>query len=405
MPSRKPARPAKPKATGLKARRRADGSPVWYWAASKCSRKARNYPVKTVRLENQEPDGHDARAAQCERLTAELHEWLDENDRGRKISKIGFTGTISSLLDHYELHPQSPFQKLKYNTQFVYQQTIAVVRKTVGARKLVNLTGLDFMRWYDEYAAPDAEDGPRKINRAHKAITMIRIALAWGVVLELPQCKRLKGILNEMKFPEPKARTNFLTIEHVRSIISAAHHMGRPSIALAQAIQFELTMRQKDVIGEWVPDKKRKDVKHWKNGLTWESIGADGILRKITTKTGAMAVFEVALYPLVVQELARHHGPRRGPLIINEQTGEPYYNERFAHIWRQIARAAGVPDDVYNMDSRSGGITEATDAGASIEAVRHHATHSDGATTQRYSRQTLTKTQSVAKIRLASRKG
>lgn len=392
------------KTPGLKARRHADGSIVWYWVAAQLSRKARNYPLKTVRLENQSSDGQDSRAEQCRDLTAGLQEWLSDNDRGHKLTKIGFTGTVSSLLDHYELHPQSPFQKLKYNSQIISSQHIALVRKTMGARKLVNLTGVDFMRWHEEYAAPDAEGEPRKINRASKAMTLIRTAVAWGVVLELPQCRRLKDILSSLQFEQPKARTKFLTIDHVRNIISAAHHMGRPSIALAQAIQFELTMRQKDVIGEWVPDKKIKTVKHWKNGLTWESIGADGVLRKVTTKTGAMAVFEIALYPLVVQELARHTGPRVGPLIINEQTGEPYYGERFSHIWRHIARAAGVPDDIYNMDSRSGGITEATDAGAPIEAVRHHATHSDGATTQRYSRQTLAKTQSVAKIRLASRK-
>jgi hypothetical protein len=29
--------------------------------------------------------------------------------------------------------------------------------------------------------------------------------------------------------------------------------MGRPSIALEQALAFELGVRQKDVIGEWIP--------------------------------------------------------------------------------------------------------------------------------------------------------
>ena len=72
--------------------------------------------------------------------------------------------------------------------------------------------------------------------------------------------------------------------------------------------------------------------------------------------------------------------------------------------WREVATAAGVPLEVKNMDSRAGGITEATDAGASIEAVRHHATHRDARTTMRYSRQTLAKTQSVAEIRNAVRK-
>ncbi|MER2251489.1 hypothetical protein ABS772_16340 [Methylorubrum podarium] len=32
---------------------------------------------------------------------------------------------------------------------------------------------------------------------------------------------------------------------------AAAHEVGRPSIALAVTLQFDLGLRQKDVIGEW----------------------------------------------------------------------------------------------------------------------------------------------------------
>jgi site-specific recombinase XerD len=38
------------------------------------------------------------------------------------------------------------------------------------------------------------------------------------------------------------------------------------------------------------------------------------------------------------------------------------------------------------MDSRAGAISEATDAGADLEHVRHAATHSNISMTQRYSR-------------------
>ena len=65
---------------------------------------------------------------------------------------------------------------------------------------------------------------------------------------------------------------------------------------------------------------------------------------------------------------------------------------------------AGVPDDVWNRDSRAGGVTEATDADGSkenLEQVRHHAGHSSIETTQRYSRMTLDKTSNVARLRTA----
>ena len=55
--------PSRNDAPGLKPRRKADGTVVWYWVAANCSRKAGNYPLKTVRLANQAADGDDARAA------------------------------------------------------------------------------------------------------------------------------------------------------------------------------------------------------------------------------------------------------------------------------------------------------------------------------------------------------
>lgn len=48
-------------------------------------------------------------------------------------------------------------------------------------------------------------------------------------------------------------------------------------------------------------------------------------------------------------------------------------------------------------------MTEAIDAGAGIEQVRHHATHSNVSMTGRYDRATLTKTRTVAAIRAAGR--
>ena len=73
--------------------------------------------------------------------------------------------------------------------------------------------------------------------------------------------------------------------------------------------------------------------------------------------------------------------------------------------WRTVARAAGIPDDVLNRDSRAGGVTEGSDAGADLEHLRHHASHSSSATTARYSRKTLTKTRAVARLRVAHREG
>lgn len=67
-------------------------------------------------------------------------------------------------------------------------------------------------------------------------------------------------------------------------------------------------------------------------------------------------------------------------------------------------RACGIPDDVKNMDSRAGAISEATDAGADLEHVRHAATHSDIGMTQKYSRGSADKVAGVQRKRTEHRK-
>jgi hypothetical protein len=63
--------------------------------------------------------------------------------------------------------------------------------------------------------------------------------------------------------------------------------------------------------------------------------------------------------------------PASGPIIINDVTGLPWSPNEYRRKWRLVATAAGVPKNVWNMDSRSGAISEAIQAGAPIEFVQH----------------------------------
>jgi hypothetical protein len=220
-----------------------------------------------------------------------------------------------------------------------------------------------------------------------------------------------------MEFRQSKPRTVILTYTQAVAIIARAHAVGRGSIALAQALQFETALRQRDVIGEWEPGEENSSSgiklnspngrrnRRWANGLTWSDIGSDGVLRKLTTKTGTVVEFIVRLCPLLDEEVARVPIERRiGPMIVNEKTGLPYTANTFRTVWREIADAAGVPSHVWNMDSRAGSITEATDAGADLEKARHHAGHRNASMTARYSRKTLEKTTEVARLRMQHRR-
>jgi hypothetical protein len=95
--------------------------------------------------------------------------------------------------------------------------------------------------------------------------------------------------------------------------------------------------------------------------------------------------------------------PAAGPVIVCEYSKVPWLPGEFRRKWRMVARSIGIPDEVRNMDSRAGGISEATGAGADIEHVRHAATHSSIQMTQRYSRQAEEKIANVQRVRVASR--
>jgi integrase len=397
----------KDRAPGLKVRTNKKGVVQAYWVAAQCTRRAKGYPIKTVPLSNIPPDQWDAK---CNELYTQLLIWLN----GDQKKPLEFEGTIDSLIDHYERHELSPYHLVKYNSKASYDASIRAIRKTVGTRGLSTITGINFITWHANYLKPITKDGPRRVDHAHRLMSMIRRLFKWGVVLELPHAKRLSDILSELQFEQTPPRKEYMTFEQAQAFIAKANEMGRPSMALGQALQFELTFRQKDVIGEWIPDMTGSGIRHtavnalrpkrWDNGLTWSHIDSNMVLRKATVKTGQETEFDMTQYPVLMAEIAKVPPERRvGPVIISEKTRLPYTGNAYAATWRMIANAAGIPPEIQNRDSRSGSITEATDAAAGLELVRHHAGHKNASMTARYSKNTIKKTTEVARLRVAAR--
>jgi len=229
-------------------------------------------------------------------------------------------------------------------------------------------------------------------------------------MLEDDDCTKLSAVLSKMRFAMPKPRTERLTAAQAVAIRAKAHEMGRPSIALAQAFQFECMLRQKDVIGEWVTIREPgiSDVQHeglkWLRGIRWEEIDHNMTLRHLTSKRQKMIELSLRNAPMVLEELALNGDhPATGPIIVSEWDNLPWTGPEFRRWWRIVAEAAGVPKTVRNMDSRAGAISEATAAGADLEHVRHAATHSNISMTQRYSRGEAEKIEVVQLARMKHR--
>lgn len=395
-------------APGLKRRPRKNGTLKLYWVARTDLVRA-GYEPETIPLpyDINDREHHALISAACLRYQAEMLEW----SAGRKRDPNRFDGTLLSLARKYQTDPASPFQRMKHNTRHKDTYTLKIIERAFGKRVLAALKIGDFYRWYEEAKKPKIPGGPERIRKAHGIIKKLRELFAYGIMAELPECKRLYEILEHARFAQPARRRIAMELEHVEAFIPKAIEMGRLSLALGTALQFETAMRQKDVVGEWEPIPQGEEVsgivlngRRWANGLLWSDISAELLLRKATTKTGAYAAHDLKLCPLVLRCLDMAPADRRlGPVIIDETAGRPYAESAYGREWRLVARAAGIPDHVWNMDARAGAITEAEDAGADLDHIRSTAAHSQSSTTLRYSRGAVGKSRKVAELRIGHR--
>lgn len=290
----------------------------------------------------------------------------------------------------------------------------------MGSARVDAVNGADIRRLYEDLRTPkpltkkQRQQGltkaPDRMRRAYAAIQMLRVVVNYGRTLKLDACCALGDVLANMEFEGLKRRESRITYEQVCAFRKAAHEAGRPSMALGITLQFDLGMRQRDVIGEWLTDKTPAQPgivfagMRWADGLTFEHITGT-VLRKRTSKTGNVVEHDLAQIPDTLAELERIPADRRlGPLVVNEENGLPYKRRVYVKWFRIIARKAGIPDEVWSMDARAGAVTEALDAGAQPLDVMNAAGHTQLSTTQGYDRTSLQKTSRVAKLRVASRR-
>lgn len=114
--------------------------------------------------------------------------------------------------------------------------------------------------------------------------------------------------------------------------------------------------------------------------------------------------FTLSNYELLLPLLeAVPHAQRHGAIVKGEH-GLPVRQSSFGKWFRQIARAANIPDDVWNMDARAGGATEADEAGADIGLISFGLTHTNVQMTERYiRRRSARKTAELAAARKRKR--
>jgi hypothetical protein len=394
-------------APGLKKLRRKGGRVDCYWVADEKLVK-KGYPVKTLRLtgDPSQPSDFAAMASVCRRCQAEMLQWASGiMPRSNRSAR----GTVAWLCDAFETDRDSPIHGLRRDTQLFYAGKLSIIKDTVGTRRIDTVTGADVRRWFKQWARFDeATNTYVNHRRGYACIQTLRRIIGYGCELRDHDALELANVLAHMQFKVPAARKLRPSYEQVVAAREAAHKAGRSSIALAIVLQFDLALRQKDVIGEWVKDKgeAREGVTdgawRWQMGLTFAHIGADMVLRKPTSKSNgaSVAVHDLNAYPDVLAEMLLISKERRiGPVIIDEKSGKPWRRSHFSRTFRKIATAAGWPKELWNMDSRAGAISEAFESQASAEDVMKSATHTQLATTMGYNRGGIVQSIRVAQAR------
>lgn len=392
-----------------------------YWIARQVVRDTMGFHDKCIPLP---PGADDALIGElCRQHTARLQAWIEQHkfapavESPEEAQSNQYDGTVRSACRVYQTHPYSRFHSVKSNTRKSYTDSLKVIETTVGARLIRRVTVLDVQHWYDMWRRPVEPGGRERIDRAHDAVTMFKTVLRFNAAVSRsrPECNQLleelKNASSLVTFEKGGAREEEMTYAYASAFIRTALDQGKRGVipyerglymSIGVAAQFELLLRQKDIIGERPKTQADLDKairqgataiaygnQAWTGFFTWENIpGWRWRMKTSKSKYRQAANFDLTIYGLLFPLLeAVPHQDRTGAVVKGEH-GYAVQERTYRGWFREIARAAGIPDTVWVMDARAGGATEAEDAGADLSAIRGLLTHSEKqeATTLRYIR-------------------
>ena len=197
----------------------------------------------------------------------------------------------------------------------------------------------------ENLSAVEVPGGKPRPNRAHDAVSIMRTILRFGFALGFPDCKDLVERLTMVRFANAGAREQEMTAQQamafIRTALGRGDDRGR-NMAIGGAAQFELALRQKDIIGEWGRAVLGKSGAVYAGGEMWigqfycENITA-WRLRLKTSKNRARAEFFLDDYPMLFPLLnAVPHTQRTGAVVKGEH-GLPI-RERSYRKWFRDGR-------------------------------------------------------------------
>jgi len=335
-------------APGLKIRRPDGREPYVIWSAPPQAIAA-GFAPKNVRLfpDWQDPDDFERIALECRKWQAKaLAHGAPAEGKAPVVD-----GSLGFLIDAYLNDPTSPLHAVQASTRATYQRWLKLLAPHFEAR-LSEIEAATLQGWYDGLAWPEAGGDGRQERRASAGLQMLRLLFRFGTQAGIEHCDRLLELAMSSGFDVRPARRKVMTAAQATRFVEYALSIDEIRIALAQACQFELGLRQSEVIGEWVPvDSSQPHApqaivfqrQRWVGGLTFEMVLDD----ELALPNGQRLSLSNA--PLVQACFGRIE-QQTGPFVVRED-GRPYDRFTFSRHWREIADGAGLPKSLQNLDS------------------------------------------------------
>jgi hypothetical protein len=391
----------------VRLKRLAAGAVAHYWEVP-TKYRAKGCPLVGERLGGSEAEI----IARAGMLNASLDAWRAGTDTGALIP-----GTIKWLRREYE--KDEHFTRLARKSRRTASYALGQLEnfRLESGHSFGDLHIADIAR-------PHAKLIRRKIaedrGEAMSNSVMRYARLLWNFAIdELELQDVVKNPFQRMRIRAAGGKTYAPTRVEVTAFIAKADEFGHRSAGTAVMLAFELCQRAGDIIGTRQDDGSVAGIS-WHDYRSPAEHGYRAAIRVRQHKTGELIwvplydaddagrYFE--LFPGLIDRL--DGTPRRGPLIVTQdkvrrsRTAQiyPAYTEySFGHMFREIARAAGLPAAVQFRAMRHGGMTELGDSEATDQEMMSLSGHTNRATLKVYSRRSAIQVRNAARKRLALR--
>lgn len=318
----------------LLAKRLAKGKTAYYWN-----------PTKKMRAAGFSPEALGSDGAKAATRAEELNAQWDAAKSGRTAAPS--MGTFNWLIKKHQ--GSKLYDKRSKAANQEVDRAFKIIGAEFGEFQVASFRKRHAEKFYDDQCKLGS------VHRANMLVKWLRYLLNLGIGEELVTVNPAAMI--EIVPTDP--RDVIWEDSEIVALEAAAVTLGRPSIALAVRLAYDLGQRLSDVLR-----------------LTWTAY--NGLVVRLTqSKAQARAkrkgekpkLIEIAILPELKGRLdATAHSAKSPQIVTSEHTGHPYSRHHFNKVFREARKAAGISGKQF-LDIRRSAAVRLAEAGCTTEEI------------------------------------